>query len=112
MKNYVINIFSVVILAIILSLLLPKGKMTKSIKSIFIFVISLVIIMPFSRINYEQLLENLSSYSYEINYQTDYLNFFNDKKNQNNEKNIDKIETIIFVALLFFLLIIHRLNMV
>ena len=91
MKNYVMNVFSVVILAVIFSLLIPKGKMSKSIKGIFIFVISLVIITPFSKISYEDILNGLSLDSYEINYQNDFLDYYNDKKNKNFEKNIDEI---------------------
>ena len=90
MKDYVINVFSVVIIAVILSLLIPKGKMAKSIKSILTCVISLVIILPFSKLNYDEFLDNLSS-TQDINYQIDYLDYVYEKKNQNYEKNIDEI---------------------
>ena len=90
MKDYVINVFSVVIIAVILSLLIPKGKMAKSIKSILTCVISLVIIMPFSKLNYSEFLDNLSS-TQDINYQIDYLDYVYEKKNINYEKNIDEI---------------------
>ncbi len=90
MKDYIINVFSVVIIAVILSLLIPKGRMAKSIKSILTCVISLVIIMPFSKLNYGEFLDNLSS-TQDINYQIDYLDYVYEKKNLNYEKNIDEI---------------------
>lgn len=91
MKNYVINIFSVVILIAIFTLILPNGKMQKHVKSIFAVIISFVIISPILTLGKEDFNSIITSTEFTFDFDKNYLNYVWEIKNNENKDKIIKI---------------------
>lgn len=91
MSSWVLSIASIVILTSLITMILPEGKLNKSIKSIFSLLVVLVIIQPF--LSFSGNHENLDSIfnGNELNLQTEYLDYIESQKITNYQKNCQKI---------------------
>jgi len=89
-SSWIISIAGVICLSVLLELIIPDGQMNKYVKNIFSFVIILVIILPIPNLINNVNLDNLTSTNYENIYlQENYLSKSN--KNKLNAINEDLI---------------------
>lgn len=87
-SNWIISIAGVICLSVIVELILPEGQMNKYIKSIFSFIIILVIILPLPKLLKSEIdLSNIFNYNQNIEADEDYLYQLNlDKLNYLQEE--------------------------
>lgn len=87
MNSWIISIACLALLTSILSFLIPKGRLDSSIKFIFSLVMTFVILQPLIGLkDFDNFNNFLNGYG-EITLQEDYLNFINESKITNLEKN-------------------------
>ena len=88
-SSWVLSIAGVICLSVLIELVMPEGQMNKYIKSIFSFVIILVIILPLPKLIKKEIDDsNLFNYQ-EIELQTDYLKEINLSKVTSITKSIN-----------------------
>jgi len=80
-SSWILSIAGIICLSVILELILPNGQMNKYVKNIFSFVIILVIILPIPNLINNVNFNNINSINYEnISLQEDYLYELNKNK--------------------------------
>ncbi len=89
MKEWLLSVCAVTIVTSLSVFILPEGKIGIYIKSIFSFITVLVIIAPLSNLSNLDFDFNLNNQN-NIQVQTEYLNYFNNKRNEENEKLCEK----------------------
>lgn len=89
MKEWIISIVCVCIIEIVFFMLIPNGKLTGIIKSIFNFVLILVLISPIIKLSSNTQFDLDEYFNTEIFVQQGYLDYVNDK---NVEKISNKIK--------------------
>ncbi|MBE5756651.1 MAG: hypothetical protein E7342_02510 [Clostridiales bacterium] len=90
MKNYLLEIVVIVFIMAISSLILSEGRLKFFIKSIYSITLILVIISPIikmknTEVNFDLFLEN------EIVFDQNFLDYVNNKKDENYKEILDKI---------------------
>ncbi len=78
MKSWILSIIIVVLSISIISLLFPSGKLGKFIKSIFAFVLTLVILKPITELKNQEFFVDFDKL--QISYQEEYLDYVNSFK--------------------------------
>ena len=95
MKSWILSVGAMILLTAIITIILPKGKTSGLIKSVFALLSLLVIIQPVTALKNGDSDFSIPSISggNEIIIQENYLEFIARKRNENNEKNCEKILT-------------------
>lgn len=89
-STWILSVAGVVCLSVLIEFIMPDGQMNKYIKSIFSFVIILVIILPLPKL-FKKQNSSISVFDYEeINLQNDYLYELNLSKLSSITKTIEK----------------------
>ncbi len=91
MSNWVLSVASIVILSCIITMLLPEGKLSKYIKTVFGIVVILVMVQPVLNIKSSELNFDLFYEREQIVFQKDYLLFASSEKIKGLEENCEKI---------------------
>ena len=91
MSSWVLSITSIVILTSIISMILPEGRLNKSIKSIFSLLVVLVIIQPFFTLTGKDIDFDTIFSENNITLQVDYLEYIQSQKITNYQNNCQKI---------------------
>lgn len=78
MKSWVLSIIVVVVSISIISLIFPSGKLGKFIKSVFAFVLTVVILKPVTGLKHKDFDINFDDYN--ASFQTEYLEYVNNIK--------------------------------
>lgn len=94
MKEWMIGVVITIFFTSIISLILPVGKLNATIKSIFSFLIILVIIQPLFNLRHNASFDFSNIFNENSVYvQTDYLEFINEKEIEaHKEKCIELLE--------------------
>lgn len=89
-STWVLSIAGIICISVLLELVMPEGQMNKYIKNIFSFVIILVIILPLPKLMNKNIdLSSMFQYQ-EIQLQEDFLEEINGSKLSSLQKTIEK----------------------
>ena len=87
MKNYLISSISITLIITIINLILPKGKLSKYVKSICSFILAFSLVFPLLNFNGTNLNDVCTNSNKQIILQEDYISYvFNQKKQSDNQK--------------------------
>ncbi len=91
MKEWVISVTVAAFSTSVISLILPNGKLSKYIKSVFSLIMVFVVLQPIFKLkNVEVDFDKVFNDS-EYTFQTDYLDYFNNKKIEIYKENCSEI---------------------
>ena len=89
-STWVLSIAGIICISVLLELVMPEGQMNKYIKNIFSFVIILVIVLPLPKLMNKNIdLSSMFQYQ-EIQLQEDFLEEINGSKLSSLQKTIEK----------------------
>ncbi len=91
MKNYLISIFSITLIVTLINLILPKGKLTKYVKSTCSFILAFTIVFPLVNFNNLDINSCFNDENIEINLQEDYISYVFEEKKRNDYQIINQI---------------------
>ncbi len=90
MKSWLLRISITIVIISIMSLILPNGKLSKYIKSIFSLIITLVIIQPLFNFKETQFILNFNDSTTETLYQEQLLEYISNQKIKTLESKCKK----------------------
>ena len=91
MKSWVLSVGAAIIITTIITIILPEGKLGKTIKFVFSIMVMLIMIKPIVYIKNKDFNIDTSLVYNEINYQNDYLSYISKTKAAKFEQNCNKI---------------------
>lgn len=91
MKSWVLSVGAAIIITTIITIILPEGKLGKTIKFVFSIMVMLIMIKPIVYIKNNDFNIDTSLVYNEINYQNDYLSYISKIKAAKFEQNCNKI---------------------
>ena len=89
MKTWIVSIIVVVLSISIIALIFPSGKLGSYVKSIFVFVLTFVLLKPITEIKNQDV--NISFDNFEVAYQVEYLDYIGKYKINKMVENCELI---------------------
>ncbi len=91
MKSWILSVCCISLFTTVFSLLLPKGKLEKTIKSVFSLLVLFIMLQPLINIKFNDIDLGYIFSSSEIYYQNDFIDYVNREKVYLLENNCQKI---------------------
>ena len=86
MKNWVLSIGAIIILTSVIGIILPEGKLSKNVKSIFSLIVVLVVVQPVISLKNNSFSIETIFEEQNVFLQEDFIYYVNEQKMTNNQK--------------------------
>ena len=89
MREWVISVFSLVMISVLSGYIIPEGKLNGFLKGLFSIIISIAIVSPVLKIDFSNF--SFENATVEIPFQKNYIEFIFDKKTEYIKENVKKV---------------------
>lgn len=91
MKNYLISVITIALIISIITVILPRGKLSKYVKSVCSFILAFSIVSPLMNFNEYGYTNIFTEHDYEIKLQEEYITYVFESKKTDDYKKIEQI---------------------